>query len=107
MTHLFWTTILILLTGAASASPTNSLKEINLPNADTNHLLAIVDATLIDRQSSSPVADAVMVVRGDKIDAEPGRVEDDVGQRIHLDLAAVAAAGADLAQAQRATQQAA
>jgi len=69
MNHLFWATILILLTGAASASPANSLKEINLPGGDTNLLLAIVGVTLIDGRGGSPILDAVVVVRGDKIEA--------------------------------------
>src|SRR6185369_9447471 len=73
MNHVFWGTILVLLTGAASASPANSLKEINVPGADTNRLLAIVGATLIDGRGGSPIPDAVVVVRGDKIDAAGAR----------------------------------
>ncbi|MEO8426592.1 MAG: amidohydrolase family protein [Verrucomicrobiota bacterium] len=71
--HLFWATILVLLTGAVSASPADSLKEINLPGADTNRLLAIVGITLIDGRGGSPVPDAVVVVRGDRIDAAGSR----------------------------------
>ena len=52
--------------------------------------------------------DAVgMSRRGDELDAEPAGIEDDIAERVGLDLAAVAAAGADLAQAQRAAEQAA
>ena len=43
--------------------------------------------------------------RGDELDAEPAGIEDDIAQRVGLDLAAVAAAGADLAQSQRAAEQ--
>ena len=43
--------------------------------------------------------------RGDELDAEAAGVEDDVAERVGLDLAAVAAAGADLAQPQRAAEQ--
>jgi len=73
MNHLFWATILVLLTRAVSASPADSLKEINVPGADTNRLLAIVGATLIDGRGGSPIPDAVVVVRGDKIDAAGAR----------------------------------
>ena len=47
-----------------------------------------------------------MARRGDEFDAEPAGVEDDVAESVRLDLAAVAAAGADLAQAQLAAEQA-
>src|SRR6476659_3880160 len=73
MNHLFRATILVLLAGAALASPADSLKEINLPGADTNRLLAIIGATLIDGRGGSPVPDALVVVRGDKIDAAGSR----------------------------------
>ena len=73
MNHLFWATILVLLTGAASASPADSLKEINVPGADTNRLLAIVGATLIDGRGGSPIPDAVVVVRGNRIGAAGAR----------------------------------
>ncbi len=43
--------------------------------------------------------------RGHEFDAEAAGVEDDIAERIDLDLAAVAAAGADLAQAQRSPEQ--
>ena len=45
--------------------------------------------------------------RGDEVDAEAASIEDDIAQRIDLCLAAITAPGTDLAQAQRATQQAA
>jgi len=43
--------------------------------------------------------------RGDELDAEPAGIEDDIAQRVGLDLTAAAAAGADLAQSQRAAEQ--
>src|SRR4051794_24964420 len=50
--------------------------------------------------------DAVGVSRGgDELDAEPAGIEDDIAQRVGLDLAAVAAPSADLAQPQRAAEQ--
>ena len=57
----------ILLVGAASAAPVISLKEINPPAADTDRVVAIVGATLIDGRSGSPVSNAVVIVRGVKI----------------------------------------
>ncbi len=43
--------------------------------------------------------EAIRVARGvDELDAEPGEVEDDGVEHVALDLAAVAAAGADLAE---------
>src|SRR5579872_3756057 len=47
-----------------------------------------------------------MAGRGDKVDAEAARIEHHIAKRIYLGLTAIAAAGADLAQAQRAAQQA-
>ena len=47
MRNLFYTPILVLLAGTASAAPLISLKEINPPAADTNRVVAIVGATLI------------------------------------------------------------
>ena len=44
--------------------------------------------------------------RGDEFDAETARIEDYIAKRIDLDLAAVAAAGADLAQSQRPAEEA-
>src|SRR5881628_991930 len=67
MRNLFYTPILVLLAGTASAAPLISLKEINPPAADTNRVVAIVGATLIDGRSGPPVLDAVVVVRGAKI----------------------------------------
>ena len=63
----FHTQILVLLTGAASAAPLISLKEINPPAADTDRVVAIVGATLIDGRSGAPVSNAVVLVRGAKI----------------------------------------
>jgi imidazolonepropionase-like amidohydrolase len=57
----------------ASAAPAISLKEINPPAADTDRVLAIVGATLIDGRGGPPVSNAVVVVRGDKIDAVGSR----------------------------------
>src|SRR6266545_2205460 len=73
MRDLFCAQILVLLAGAASAAPVISLKEINPPAADTNRVLAIVGATLIDGKGGSPVSNAVVVVRGYKIAAAGNR----------------------------------
>src|SRR5262245_45118717 len=45
--------------------------------------------------------------RGDEIDAKPAGVENDIAERVHLDLAPVATAGTDLAQPQRPAKDAA
>src|SRR5262245_27240938 len=51
-----------------------SLREINPPPApDTNRVSAIVGATLIDGRGGPPVANAVVVVRGEKIVAVGSR----------------------------------
>ena len=68
----FFTSILALLAETASA-PVVSLKEINLPAADTNRLVAIVGARLIDGKGGAPVSNAVVVVRGAKIAAAGSR----------------------------------
>jgi hypothetical protein len=74
MRDLFCAQILVLLAGAGSAAPAISLKEINPPPAtDTNRIVAIVGATLIDGKGGAPVSNAVVVVRGDKIDAAGNR----------------------------------
>ena len=65
--------ILVLLSGAAFAAPVSSLSEINPPAANTNRLVAIVGATLIDGKGGSPVSNSVVVVRGDKIAAAGSR----------------------------------
>src|SRR5439155_12000388 len=69
----FFTSILALLAETVSAAPVVSLKEINPPAADTNRVIAIVGATLIDGRSGPPVLDAVVVVRGTKIVAAGSR----------------------------------
>ena len=43
--------------------------------------------------------------RGDELDAEAAQVEDDRAQHVDVGLAGVAAAGADLAQLERAAEQ--
>src|SRR6185312_8141139 len=48
-----------------------------------------------------------MARRSDEVDPEAASVEDDIAERVDLGLAAIAAAGADLAQAQRAAEEAA
>src|SRR5437867_6265622 len=68
----FFTSILALLAETASA-PVISLKEINLPAADTNRIVAIVGARLIDGKGGAPVSNAVVVVRGAKIAAAGSR----------------------------------
>jgi len=67
----FFTSILALLAETVSAAPVVSLKEINPPAADTNRILAIVGATLIDGKGGAPVSNAVVVVRGAKISTVP------------------------------------
>ena len=62
----FFTSIFALLAETASA-PVISLKEINLPAADTNRIVAIVGARLIDGKGGAPVSNAVVVVRGANI----------------------------------------
>jgi len=69
MRNPFCARILVLLAGGASVAQAISLKEINRPSADTNRVLAIVGATLIDGRGRPPVPNAVVVVRGVKIDA--------------------------------------
>ncbi len=45
-----------------------SLHEVNeVARPDANHILAIVDATLIDGRGGSPVVDAIVIVRGERI----------------------------------------
>jgi len=68
----FFTSIFALLAETASA-PVISLKEINLPAADTNRIVAIVGARLIDGKGGAPVSNAVVVVRGAKIAAAGSR----------------------------------
>ena len=68
----FFTSILALLAETASAAVV-SLKEINLPAADTNRIVAIVGARLIDGKGGAPVSNAVVVVRGAKIAAAGSR----------------------------------
>ena len=62
----FFTSILALLAETASA-PVVSVKEINPPAADTNRIVAIVGARLIDGKGGAPVSNAVVVVRGANI----------------------------------------
>src|SRR5436309_4963963 len=69
----FYTTILALLAGVVSTAPAASLKEINPPAADTNHVVAIVGATLIDGKGGVPLSNAVVVVDGAKIAAAGSR----------------------------------
>ena len=73
MRNLFYTQILVLLVGAASAAPVISLKEINPPATDTDRVVAIVGATLIDGRSGPPVSNSVVIVRGVKIAAAGSR----------------------------------
>lgn len=68
----FFISILALLAETASAASVVSLKEINPPAADTNRIVAIVGATLIDGKEGAPVSNAVVVVRGAKIVAAAG-----------------------------------
>jgi imidazolonepropionase-like amidohydrolase len=63
----------VLQAGTASAAPPVSLQEINPPTYPTNSVLAVVGATLIDGRGGAPLRDAVVIIRGAKIDA--------VGQR--------------------------
>ena len=49
------------------ATAAQSLREINPPLSDTNLLLAVVGATLIDGRGESPVSNGVVIVRGEKI----------------------------------------
>src|SRR5437867_6995185 len=79
----FFTSILALLAETASA-PVISLKEINLPAADTNRIVAIVGARLIDGRGGSPVSNAVVVVRGDKIAAAGKRESTKVPPRAEI-----------------------
>jgi len=71
MRGLFCAQIPVLL--AASAAAAISLKEINPPAADTKRIVAIVGATMIDGRSGAQVSNAVVVVRGAKIEAAGGR----------------------------------
>jgi imidazolonepropionase-like amidohydrolase len=65
--------ILALLAETASAASVVSLQEINPPAADTNRIVAIVGAMLIDGKGGAPVSNAVVVVRGAKIAAAGSR----------------------------------
>ena len=58
----FFTSILALLAETASA-PVVSVKEINPPVADTNRIVAIVGARLIDGKGGAPVSNAVEIGR--------------------------------------------
>ncbi len=69
MRYLPWFSISVLLAGGASAATAASLKEINPPAADTNRVVAIIGATLIDGRGGLPISNAVVIVRGDKIAA--------------------------------------
>jgi imidazolonepropionase-like amidohydrolase len=69
MRYLPWAWISVLLAGGVSAATVTSLKEINPPAADTNRVVAIIGATLIDGRGGLPVSNAVVVVRGNKIAA--------------------------------------
>jgi len=57
----------------AKTESANSLHEINPPVTDANRFVAIVGATLIDGLGGSPVSNAVVIVRGDKIVAAGNR----------------------------------
>lgn len=55
---------------APAAARTYDLREINdVPRADAQSVIAIVGATLIDGRGGAPLADATVVVRGNKIEA--------------------------------------
>src|SRR5262245_7379576 len=75
MRHCLCVSILALLGfNVFSAGFAASLKEINPPRApDINRVSAIVGATLIDGRGGPPVADAVLVLRGEKITAVGSR----------------------------------
>ena len=57
----------------AETKAANSLHEINPAVTDTNRLSAIIGATMIDGRGGSPVSNAVVIVRGDKIVAAGNR----------------------------------
>ena len=60
---------LFLLAGAASAAPAGSLMEINPPAAATDRVLAMVGGTVIDGRGGTPITDAVVILRGAKVQA--------------------------------------
>lgn len=62
------TSMLVWFLQNAGADRKSGLREIN-PPASGKALLAIVGATLIDGRGGAPVPDAVVVVRGDRIEA--------------------------------------
>jgi imidazolonepropionase-like amidohydrolase len=65
--HVLSAVTLALLASPASAAPAVSLKEINPPPAATNGVLALVGGTLIDGRSGPPITNAVVIIRGSKI----------------------------------------
>jgi imidazolonepropionase-like amidohydrolase len=68
-----FTLIVALLAKTASAAPSASLNEINPPAANSNRVVAIVGATLLDGRGGAAVSNAVVVVRGPKIAAAGSR----------------------------------
>jgi imidazolonepropionase-like amidohydrolase len=65
--------LLALFAQTASPAPVLTLKEINGPTADSSRVVAIVGATLIDGRGGRPVANAVVVVKGARIEKAGGR----------------------------------
>lgn len=61
--------ILALLAGAASAPAAGSLREINPPAAAPDRVLAMVGGTVIDGRGGTPITDAVVILRGAKVQA--------------------------------------
>lgn len=52
------------------SNSSNSVREVNdVAKPQANHVIAIVGATLIDGRGGSPLEDAVVIVRGDRITA--------------------------------------
>src|SRR2546422_8569344 len=66
------------------SSAARIVREINPPAAGTNRIVAIVGATLIDGRGGSPVSNAVVVVRGDKIAAAGKRESTKVPPRAEI-----------------------
>src|ERR1041384_567418 len=71
---------LLLFTTFSSTAATSSLREINPPApANSNHITAIVGATLLDGRGGAPLLNSLVVVRGSKIMA--------VGERERMQVA--------------------
>jgi imidazolonepropionase-like amidohydrolase len=54
---------------AALRDVPGNLREINPPAASSNHVIAIVGATLIDGRGGEPISNSVVITRGEKIAA--------------------------------------